>query len=632
MIGISAPGWLMLVSLALLVLGALWRARRWFAGRPAPLDWLGLLKLPRRYLVDLHHVVARDRYAAGMHMLAAGGFVAAVLLILLVHVLGIGSDWLAGLLLLACVIMALGALMVAMRRWETRTAHLSHGAFDRLPYALFAFGFFYALASAPQAGLGSPIHWHDIGGFVLLVIGAWGCWELFAGMSVGPMRHALAGALHLAFHPRAARFDAARESALRPLALDAPRLGSETPADFRWNQLLSFDACVQCGRCEAACPAFAAEQPLNPKKLIQDLANALGPGTDSRYAGNPHPGRAIGQARGGRALALIGVDAMIHPDTLWSCTTCRACVYECPMMIEHVDAVIDLRRFQTLELGATPGKAADALAELRAADNPGGRPPAGRLDWAADLALPVLVQKREADVLLWLGDGAFELRNQRTLRALVKLLRRAAIDFAVLGEEERDCGDLARRLGDEATFQDLARRNIATLANYRFARIVTTDPHAFHSLKNEYPAFGGRYDVVHHTTFLARLIAERRLTVAGPLGGRVTYHDPCYLGRYNGEIESPRAVLDALGIENVEMERHGLRSSCCGGGGGAPLTDVPGKRRIPDLRMDHARATGAATVAVACPNCAVMLEGVVGQRPAVADIAELLLVAVEGQA
>jgi N,N-dimethylglycine/sarcosine dehydrogenase ferredoxin subunit len=633
MIGISAPGWLMLVSLASLVLGALWRARLWFTGRAAPLDWLGPLKLPRRYLVDVHHVVARDRYAARMHMLAAGGFVAAVLLILLVHVIGIEREWLAALLLVACVIMALGALMVAMRRWETRTTHLSGGAFERLPYALFAFGFFFALASAPQAGLGYPIEWQDIGGFLLLVIGAWGCWELFAGMSIGPMRHALAGALHLAFHPRAARFTAgAPEAALRPLPLDAPKLGSETPADFRWNQLLSFDACVQCGRCEAACPAFAAEQPLNPKKLIQDLANALAPGTDSRYAGNPHPGRAMGQARGGRAQALIGDDAMIHPDTLWSCTTCRACVYECPMMIEHVDAVIDLRRFQTLELGAAPGKAADALAELREADNPGGRPLAGRLDWAADLALPLLSQKRQTDVLLWLGDGAFELRNQRTLRALVKLLRRAGIDFAVLGEEERDCGDLARRLGDEATFQDLARRNVATLSQYRFARIVTADPHVLHSLKNEYPAFGGRYEVIHHTTFLATLVDDKRLALAGPLTGRVTYHDPCYLGRYNGEIESPRAILSALGVDYVEMERYGFRSSCCGGGGGAPLTDVPGKRRIPDIRMDHARATGAATVAVACPNCAVMLEGVVGQRPVVADIAELLLAAVEGHA
>jgi len=225
MIGISAPGWLMLVSLALLVLGALWQARRWLAGRAAPLDWLGPFRMPRRYLVDVHHVVARDRYAARMHMLAAGGFVAAVLLILLVHVFGIASEVLAGFLLTACALMAVGALMVAMRRWEGRTTQLSQGAFARLPYALFAFGFFFALASAPLAGFGRPIEWQEVGGFVLLVIGAWGCWELFGGMSIGPMRHALVGALHLAFHPRPARFaKGAREVALRPLRGRLPRL------------------------------------------------------------------------------------------------------------------------------------------------------------------------------------------------------------------------------------------------------------------------------------------------------------------------------------------------------------------------------------------------------------------------
>jgi Fe-S oxidoreductase len=198
------------------------------------------------------------------------------------------------------------------------------------------------------------------------------------------------------------------------------------------------------------------------------------------------------------------------------------------------------------------------------------------------------------------------------------------VDFAVLGPEELDCGDLARRLGDEALFQNLARRNIALLARYRFKRILTADPHVLHCLKNEYPALGGRYEVVHHTTFLAELIAAGRLAPSRKLNQAVTYHDPCYLGRYNGEIEAPRAILDRLGVERREMERAGLRSSCCGGGGGAPLTDIAGKRRIPDIRMEHARATGAPVLAVACPNCAAMLEGVIGPRPAVADIAELL--------
>ena len=301
------------------------------------------------------------------------------------------------------------------------------------------------------------------------------------------------------------------------------------------------------------------------------------------------------------------------------------------MMIEHVDAIIDLRRFQTLELGATPGKGALTLAELRSTDNPGGRDSSTRRNWAIDLNVPLLSAKGSAEILLWVGDGAFELRNQRTLRAVVCLLRYAQVDFAVLGSEECDTGDVARRLGDEAEFQRLAKHNIEVLRHYRFQRILTTDPHAFHALKNEYTPFGATLDVVHHTTFLLELVQDGRLTFAhdAVVTGLLTYHDPCYLGRYNHEFTSPRALLDALGVAWREMERSGPRSRCCGGGGGAPLTDIAGKRRIPDLRMDDVRAVGANVVAVACPNCALMLEGVVHPRPKVLDIAEILLARVE---
>jgi Fe-S oxidoreductase len=295
------------------------------------------------------------------------------------------------------------------------------------------------------------------------------------------------------------------------------------------------------------------------------------------------------------------------------------------MFIEHVDAVVGLRRWLTLERGETPAKAAEALDELRATDNPGGADPARRLDWAADLGLPVLDEAGACEVLLWLGDAAFELAGQRTLRALVTLLRRAEVDFAVLGTAELDCGDVARRLGDEATFRDLARRNIAALARRDFRIIVSADPHAFNVLMNEYPALGGSYDVRHHATYLAELVAAGRLEPGRWRGGAVTYHDPCYLGRYNGEVAAPRALLAALGAEVREMARAGLVARCCGGGGGAALTDVPGARRIPDMRMDDARETGAAVVAVACPNCRTMLEGVVGPRPEVMDLAELLV-------
>jgi Fe-S oxidoreductase len=231
---------------------------------------------------------------------------------------------------------------------------------------------------------------------------------------------------------------------------------------------------------------------------------------------------------------------------------------------------------------------------------------------------------QQVDVLLWLGDGSFDMRNQRTLRALVKVLRAAEVDFAVLGDEERDSGDVARRLGDEATFQSLAKRNIATLSKYRFQQIVTCDPHSFHVLGNEYGELGGVYEVRHHSTFIAELYDAGRLAFSPWKGGSVTYHDPCYLGRYNGEFEAPRNVLKALGIEVKEMERSGSRSRCCGGGGGAPITDIPGKQRIPDMRMNDVKESGAELVAVGCPQCTAMLEGVVDTTAEVRDIAELV--------
>jgi Fe-S oxidoreductase len=626
---ISLVGTLLATSIALGLIALGIRSRRWFAGQPAEVQWWrGLLRLPRSFLVDVHAVVMRDPYAARMHGLVAGGFLATLALALLVYVVGLANDGLGWGLLVTLALMGVGAAMVAWRRISRPAGRLSRGAFKRLPFSLFAFVAFLAAAEMPLDG------WYHA--TLVGVLGVWACLEMIALAPFGPMRHAVLGAMHLVCHPRFERFDSERpQTALEPLDLDAEKLGAEMPTDFTWNRLLSFDACVQCGRCQRACPAFGAGLPLNPKKLIQDICAASAvTGDDSAYQGEPHPGRTNGEGRGGRDEPLVGPvvdgEAMIHPDTLWSCTTCLACVHSCPMMIEHVDAIIALRRFETLERGATPAKAVALLDELRATDNPGGRPLASRLDWATDLEIPVITEGEPRDVLLWLGDGAFDLRGQRTLRALVRLMRRANIDFAVLGEAELDVGDIARRLGDEATFQDLARRNIDTLARFDFQRIVTADPHVLHSLRNEYPAFGGDYTVVHHSALLAGLLDTGTLEVTHPSSQRLTIHDPCYLGRYQGETAAPRTIMAAIGGDLVEMKRSGVFSRCCGGGGGAPVTDIVGEQRIPDTRMDDIRKVGAETVAVACPNCAVMLEGVTGPRPEVMDIAELLLDAVEG--
>ncbi|MCF3947704.1 (Fe-S)-binding protein [Acidiphilium sp. AL] len=612
-----APGSLLIVLawglLGFLAIQILRLASLWRRGAAANIDWLaGLAAVPRRYFVDVHAVVARKPEAARMHMAIAGGLLAGTVLLLLGIVPRFRASFVYWLLVaIAFAIAVAGAVLVARRRRPARPANLSGGSFTTLPLWLSTY------AAGGLIGAIGILARVDALGAIGLVLAAIGGIMLVAQIPTGPMRHAIAGALHLAAHPRPERFAGMPASGLAPVPLDDPEsFGVARIEDFAWNRLLGFDSCIQCGRCEAACPAFAAEQPLNPKALIQDFCAAMRPDDPPAYAGSPHPG--IEDAAAGTILGTI------HPETIWSCTTCRACVAACPMMIEHVDAVIDLRRHQTLSLGAAPGKAAPALTELRYAGNPGGYDPAGRLDFAAGLDIPVLEAGGSADVLLWLGDGAFDRRYGRTLRALIEILRAACVDFAVLGAAEQDCGDLARRLGDEAIFAQLARANIETLKTRRFVRIVTADPHALHVLRQEYPAYGGVFRVEHHTALIDELIGAGRISLAPRGDDAITYHDPCYLGRYNGETEAPRRILARLTGNAVEMARHGRNSFCCGGGGGAPVTDIPGKRRIPDLRIEQARATGASTVAVACPGCTAMLEGVVEPRPAIRDIAELV--------
>lgn len=297
------------------------------------------------------------------------------------------------------------------------------------------------------------------------------------------------------------------------------------------------------------------------------------------------------------------------------------------MMIEHVDTVIALRRGQTLMHGNVRPGAAQVLRRMRDSAEPGGRPLSERADMLA-MDIPVLKEGEETDILLWLGEGAYARRYARTLQALVRLMQQAGLRFAILGEAESDCGDLARRLGDEATFQMLAADVITTLGRRKFSTIVTADPHCYNMLRNEYPALGGIWRVRHHTALLDDLVTQGRLVLAARDLPPVAWHDPCYLARYNGETQAPRRLLQAACTRTVEMERHGMQAMCCGGGGGNPVSDVDAQVRIPDLRMGQARDAGARIVAVGCPGCTAMLEGVTGDRPDVRDIAELVLDAV----
>jgi len=642
---ITAVFWLALTALAV---GTARRAALWRAGRPAQVAWRGLLAIPKRYFVDLHDVVAREPAVARAHVAVAGGALASLGVVALNDGLRLRLALLDGVLVACAALMLAGAFMMARRRRQSAVAaRVSHGAWDRLPWTL----------AAGAAGLGAlaiGALWHEQvapwwAALCVLAL-AVGAAELALGVGLaGPMKHAVAGLLHLGLHPRPERFrpqavgPAAQRaaSALKPLSLNRDLPGVAKPADLPWNRLLSFDACVQCGKCEAACPAYAAGQPLNPKKLVQDLVTGMAGGSDARYQGNPYPGQELGLHAGAPNQPVV--PGLVEAETLWSCTTCRACVQACPMLIEHVDLVVDLRRNLTLVGGTVPNKGGEVLAALRETDTQGRYPLAARYHWAADLGLPVAEPREQVEWMLMAGEAGFDMRSQKTLRALVQAVKAGGIVPAVLGAAETDCGDVARRLGDEAGYQRLAHQLIATLWTRPAANIVTADPHLLHALRNEFPlldpAWAGRLAaghtrVWHHTELLADLLERKALRPAAGNGAAtptVTLHDPCYLGRYNGQTEAPRRALKAIGIRVVEMERHGMNARCCGGGGGAPATDIPGKRRIPDIRMDDARETGAEIVAVACPQCTAMLEGVVGKRPEVLDVAELVARAVGAQ-
>jgi len=408
---------------------------------------------------------------------------------------------------------------------------------------------------------------------------------------------------------------------------EAETLGVNQLSEFGWRRLLSFDACTECGRCQEVCPAFAAGMPLNPKRVILNLRSYM-----LAQAGFPHSGGEP-QAFVGSELPLAG--GVISDDTLWACTTCRACVYECPVLIEHVDTIVDLRRYLALSEGRLPSTVNTSLRNLMNSGNPWGQSAADRAKWADGLDVPIMADVGEADVLYWVGcAGSYDTRNQQISRAMVKLLNRAGVKFAILGSEESCNGDPARRLGEEYLFQMMCEQNVETLKQYKFQRIVTQCPHCFNTLRNEYPQFGGQFEVVHHSQFLAELVSQGRLTPVRTRERTLTYHDSCYLGRYNDILDAPRQVLTALpGTRLREMPRSGKRGLCCGGGGGGMWVEVPGDKKINQIRLEEALQLQPDVVASACPFCMFMFDlgsKVMGVSESLQlrDIAELLWEAV----
>jgi Fe-S oxidoreductase/nitrate reductase gamma subunit len=436
------------------------------------------------------------------------------------------------------------------------------------------------------------------------------------------------------------------KGALKPIPNleQAERLGASRLTDFPWPQLTNLDACTECGRCQVVCPAYEAKQPLNPKYVILDLQHYMtekGPRLLGKAGGLAAPptsqadgNGAAGETNGTNGKAMVG--DVIRPETLWACTTCYNCVYECPVLIEHVDAIVDMRRYLTLMEGDLPPSLATTLTNIERAGNPWKLPRRKRTAWtqALDFEVPVMANVGEADVLWWVGcAGSYDPRNQKVTRALAKILHAAGVNYAILGEEETCNGDTARRAGNEYLFQQLAQANIETLKQYKFKLILTQCPHCYNTLLNEYPQFGGNFQVMHHTQYIEALLAEQNIRVAPRSDETITVHDPCYLGRYNDEYEAPRALATAGGARLVEMARSKDKAMCCGGGGARVwMEDEAGPSgsdvRVNRNRLAQIQATGAPEVAVACPFCIIMLEDARGaldvENLAIRDVAEIV--------
>jgi len=402
--------------------------------------------------------------------------------------------------------------------------------------------------------------------------------------------------------------------------------------EFHWKDLFDLYNCTECGRCTWRCPANMSGKELNPKMLILNLQHHL-LGEKAHANGDTRPNRPTGEspspAAGDASAPMVG--GVIKENVLWACTTCRWCVEACPVFIEHVPKIVDMRRFLVLTESRFPAELAPTFRNLENTGSPFQVARETRADWAKDLGVRQMSDVHEAEYLYWVGCyGSFDERNKKVSRAFVKCLQAAGVDFAILGPEEQCTGEPARRLGHEYLYQTLAQTNVETLKQYRFQTIVTACPHCFNTIRNEYPDFDGRFRVIHHSQLLDELVRSGLLRVDRERKERITYHDACNLGRYNDVYDEPRRTLVSVpGVELVEMELSRSASFCCGGGGGRAWLEEHEGRRVNQLRVEQAMATNPNTLASACPFCLTMFEdGVkakeVGDRIKTRDIAEIL--------
>lgn len=678
---------LVAVQALLLAYGATRRYQMWRRGQPfGPITEIGTRLRSALAVAFLHRRLLRPGYiyAGLMHLFIFWGFVVlfiGTIIVLLEADIArpyFGVSFFRGpfyvvyklVINLFGLLFIVGLLMAVYRRYGQRLPKFRRSLTDDavalgLLLALGLTGFLLqALRLAATRDPAAPIHWVSYPlvvalsgvdpGLLTAVHGATWWFHMLATTAlivyipVSKLFHMFTGPANVfmrAPEPRAAL-------APIPNIEEQEHFGVARLEDFNWKQLLNFDACMRCGRCLDFCPTFNTGKPLKPRQLVVEIGAYMAR-QSGMLAGPAGPLPREAGVRGHELTApgepslrdvppvaeLIG--DIVSEEEIWDCTTCRACMEQCPVLIEHVPLIVELRRNLVLEQSRFPHELTTLFNNLERNGNPFSFPASTRADWARDLDVPQLAEVEDPsslEVIYWVGCmSSFDARNQRLARSLVTIFRAADVKFAILGVEEACCGDPARRAGNEYLYQILAQQNIETLNQYRPRRIVASCPHCFNTLLNEYPQLGGRYEVVHHAQFIEELVASGRLRLPAAAAGQragFAYHDPCYLGRYNAVYEPPRQVLRQAGGGFLELPRCRDRSFCCGAGGARAFMEEKRGQRISHNRLNEALATPARGVAVACPFCVTMFEDGVRalnaeERFLVRDLAEIVAEALE---
>jgi len=641
---------LILLSITIFLFGLYKRTRLWGIGRKDK-QTTGLWRRFKVYVIDgiAHKRILQDIYPGLLHLLIFIGFVIPLLVIFVAQWEFTFPSVIAQLISLILDLIALTALialsLIFYRRYIKRPPRLDNRPEDLKALLLLLFVFLTGLIlEGLKLSIIEPriFIWAPVGKAIASLFDAAGLNQATQNLlSIIIFRiHFFLVLFVIAYIPYSKLFHIISSSmnmiyrSIDPKGLlshidledeNAESFGVSKIEEFTWKQLLDLDACIRCGRCEDHCPAHLTEKPLSPKKMINDLKEHF-----HQRASNILLTR-VRESTADNEFPLV--EKAIEKNTLWACTTCRSCMDHCPVYVEHVDKIVDMRRHQVLMESQFPEELMTAFKGLERNSNPWGLGSDARSDWIEELNVPILSERDEKDIeyLFYVGCiRSYDDRNKKVATAMSNILNHLGVKYAILGMEEGCCGDPARRVGNEYLYQILAQTNIEVFKRYGIKKILTTCPHCYNTLKNEYGQLGFKAEVIHHTTFIQEQLQNRSLKLKNPLPKTLTYHDPCYLGRYNGIFIPPRKILSSIPSLDVrEMKRSLVDSFCCGAGGGWMWMDEKIGKRINITRLEDAITTNSEWIATACPFCVTMFNDAIKdknleEKMKVWDIAELV--------